>query len=117
MEDKRKQGQNRYKCSIANCEENGRKFGSLGKLIIAYCPQHRKIGEKIMNYLFDSKKRYFRTKLLYKCKHSLLFENEPKFCEECEQKLNEFLNKAIEAIDKDKEFIEYDEVEIKESDV
>lgn len=106
MEDKRIKGQNKYVCSIAKCQETGRTFGSLAGVNIAYCAKHRKIGEKIMNFLFDSKKRYFRTKLLYKCKHSLLFDNEPKFCDECQEQLRNFISKAIEEIDEGKEFIE-----------
>jgi len=103
---KRVDGQNKYKCCIVGCNETGRKFGNIGDVIIAYCPKHRKIGEKIMNFLFDSKKRYFRTKLLYKVKHSLLFENEPAFCPDCQKKLINFLNKAIKEIDEGNEFIE-----------
>ena len=101
-------GQNRYNCCIAGCNETGRRFGSIGKVVIAYCAKHRKIGEKILNFLFDSKKRYFRTKLLYRTKHSLMFENEPKFCPECEEKLINFLNKAIKEVDEGREFIETD---------
>ena len=108
MENKRVDGQRAFPCCISKCDEFGRKFGSMGNLTISYCARHRKIGEKILNFLFDSKKKYFRSKLLYKVKHSLMFENEPKFCEGCEKKLIDFVNKAIEEIDERREFIDYE---------
>jgi len=108
LEDKRVKGQRAYPCCIAGCSELGRKFGSLGSITIAYCAKHRKIGEKILNFLFDSKKKYFRSKLLYKLKHSLMFENEPKLCESCEKKLIDFMDKAIVEIDTGREFIDYE---------
>ena len=108
MEYKRVEGQRAYPCCISGCTELGRRFGSIGSTTIAYCAKHRKIGEKILNFLFDSKKRYFRSKLLYKVKYSLMFENEPKLCEECEKKLIDFVNKAIVEVDAGREFIDYE---------
>jgi len=118
LENKRVDGQNKYTCCIAGCNKKGRMFGSIGNVVISYCPKHRKIGEKILNFLFDSKKRYFRTKLLYKVKHSMMFENEPNFCPSCQKKLIDFLNKAIKEIDEGNEFIETDyEYPLREPDL
>jgi hypothetical protein len=115
-EEIRTKGQNKYSCCISGCEKTGRKFGKIGEIILSYCPEHRKIGEKILNYLLSSKRRSLRTKLLYKCKYSIMFEEEPKFCDECEKKLINLLQKGITEIDKNNEFIEYLEEEDEEKE-
>jgi len=110
VQDKRKEGQNKEKCNISGCDNTGRKFGSLGSIDIFYCPEHRKIGERIMNHLWDDKRNYYRTELLYHCKHSLMFESNPKLCDECNKKIVDFLGSAIEMIDFGKEFMEENEI-------
>lgn len=115
-EDSRKEGQNKERCTIVGCSNTGRKFGSIGDIEIFYCPKHRKLGEKIMNHLFDDKRDYLRSELLYKSKHSLMFEGEPKLCEECNKKILDFLTKAITEIDKDNEFLEYSQEEVQNAE-
>ena len=97
---KRRDGQRRYNCLIIKCTEKGRIIGRMGdNLLLTYCPKHRKKGERILNFLVNSLMRYKLTKFLQDSKQKLFMENEPKFCEPCNQKIATFVGQKITELD------------------
>ncbi|MDP2692232.1 MAG: hypothetical protein Q8O88_01170 [bacterium] len=98
---RRKLGQRRFKCNIRSCEERGRILGRLGKnIVMAYCPTHRKKGERVLGFLVNSLMRYRLTNLLQDAKQQIFMKNEPKLCDSCQTNIAGFVNNMISKLDK-----------------
>lgn len=109
----RRNGQRRYNCLIIDCPNKGRIVGKLGNINLTYCPQHRKKGERILNFLINSVMRYKLTNFLRDSKQALFMKNEPKLCNICYDNIQVYINNKILEIDEIEKVLPLEELDLK----
>lgn len=111
-EDKRKKGQRKHKCNTTKCQEYGRALAYFSGEPLAYCPRHRKKGERVINFLLNSLMRYKLTNLLQDAKHSIFIKGTPQLCKTCSDNFSLFINRKIEELDELEKTMPLDEIDM-----
>lgn len=95
---KKKEGQNRYKCLINGCDKSGRLIGQLSGTPLSYCAKHRHYGVRVLDFFIDSLLRYKLFHLLEEARNDLFMENQPKLSKESYHKLYNYVKTMTEKL-------------------
>ncbi len=95
-------------CIHTGCDKKGKKIGNLAGIDLVYCQKHREYGERVLNFLINSKLDYKLNKFLRETRNSWFSKKVPKLSEESEKKIYNYLEAGI---DKIQEINDLDEID------
>jgi len=59
------------------------------------CPEHRKYGERVMNFFIDSVTRFKLSDFLSESKKDIFMKDYPELCDSCKEKLWKYMDDKL----------------------
>ena len=82
MNNKKKEGQNKYLCLISGCGKTGRLIGRMSDMPLSYCARHRHYGVRVLDFFIDQLLRNKLYNLLEETRNDFFMKNQPKLSKE-----------------------------------
>lgn len=98
--------QTKKPCQATGCGRGGRVIGRLGGKEVVYCGHHRKNGERVFNFLINSVFQFKLTDFLKETKHDLFMVNNPELCNECNNRIESYIQSMVSKLDEIQEWHE-----------